>query len=49
MWGKAQSYLEASISVAPSPAAYTALGQLAERLGKAQEAGKYYQRAAALK
>lgn len=49
LWGKAQSYLDASISVNQSPAAYTALGQLAERLGKAQEAGKYYQRAAALK
>ncbi len=49
LWGKAQSYLDASISVAPGPAAYTALGQLAERLGKPQEAGKYYQRAAALK
>ncbi|BBI98601.1 heme biosynthesis protein HemY [Ferrigenium kumadai] len=49
LWGKAQSYLDASISVAPSPAAYTALGQLAERLGKPQEAGKYFQRAAALK
>lgn len=49
LWGKAQSYLDASISVNPGPAAYTALGQLAERLGKTQEAGKYYQRAAALK
>lgn len=49
LWGKAQSYLDASISVNPGTAAYTALGQLADRLGKPQEAGKYYQRAAALK
>ncbi|OGS81245.1 MAG: heme biosynthesis protein HemY [Gallionellales bacterium GWA2_55_18] len=45
LWGKAQNYLDASISVSPSHAAYTALGQLAERLGKPDEAFKYYQRA----
>ncbi|MDO8466315.1 MAG: heme biosynthesis protein HemY [Gallionella sp.] len=45
LWGKAQNYLEASISVSPSHAAYTALGQLAERMGKPDEAFKYYQRA----
>ncbi|MDD5299538.1 MAG: heme biosynthesis HemY N-terminal domain-containing protein [Gallionella sp.] len=45
LWGKAQSYLGASISVSPSHAAYTALGQLAERLGKPDDAFKYYQRA----
>ncbi|MDO8812891.1 MAG: heme biosynthesis HemY N-terminal domain-containing protein [Gallionella sp.] len=43
LWGKAQSYLDASISVSPSHAAYTALGQLAERLCKPDEAFKYYQ------
>lgn len=45
LWGKAQSYLDASISVAPSRAAYNALGQLAEKLKKSDEASKYYQRA----
>lgn len=45
LWGKAQSYLEASVSVAPSRAAYTALGQLAEKLQKPDEAFKHYQRA----
>ena len=45
LWGKAQSYLDASISVVPSRAAYTALGQLAEKLQKPDEAFKYYQRA----
>lgn len=48
LWGKAQSYLDASVSVAPSRAAYTTLGQLAEKLQKPDEAFKYYQRAMAL-
>ena len=48
LWGKAQSYLNASISLAPSHAAYTALGQLAERLGKPDEASRYYQNAMGL-
>ena len=43
LWGKAQSYLDASISLAPSKAAYTALGQLAEKLLKTADAAKYYQ------
>lgn len=45
LWGKSQSYLEASISVAPSRAAYTALAQLLEKLHKPDEAFRYYQRA----
>jgi HemY protein len=45
LWGKAQSYLDASVSVTPSHAAYTALGQLAERQGKAEEAFGYYRQA----
>lgn len=49
LWGKAQNYLEASLSVSPSYAAYQALGQLAEQSGKAGEALKYYQQANALK
>ena len=49
LWGKAQNYLDASISIAPSHAAYTALGELAERLGKPAEALKYRQQAMALK
>ena len=48
LWGKAQNYLDASISVSPSYAAYQALGQLAEQSGKADEALKYYQQAAAM-
>ncbi len=49
LWGKAQNYLDASISVSPNHAAYHALGQLAEQSGKADEALRYYQQAAALK
>lgn len=45
LWGKAQIYLEASVSLAPSRAAYTALGQLAEKLHKPDEAFTYYQKA----
>lgn len=48
LWGKAQSYLDASNSVAPSHACYTALGQLAERLGKTDQASRYRQQAMAL-
>ena len=48
LWGKAQSYLEASASVAPSRAAYTILGQLAEKLQKPDEAMGYFQKAMVL-
>ncbi|HTN94874.1 MAG TPA: heme biosynthesis HemY N-terminal domain-containing protein [Gallionella sp.] len=48
LWGKAQNYLDASISIAPSQAAYTALGKLAERLGKSDEALRCHRSAMAL-
>ena len=48
LWGKAQNYLDASLSIEPSRAAYHALAQLAERLDKADEAFKYYQKATSL-
>jgi HemY protein len=44
LWGKAQNYLEASVSVSSGQAGYAALGQLAERMGKPEEASRYYQR-----
>jgi len=44
LWGKAQSYLEASIVVAPSQEAHIALARLAERLGRAEEARKHYRK-----
>ena len=46
LWGKAKTYLDASIGIAPSAAAYTALGQLTEKLGASPFT--YYQRAAEL-
>jgi len=49
LWGKAQNYLDASISLKPTHAAYTVLGQLAERLGKLDDASGYYQSALNLK
>lgn len=42
LWGKAQNYLDASISIAPTRAAYTLLGQLAEKLDKKEAAFNYY-------
>jgi HemY protein len=41
LWGKAQSYLDASISLHPSRPAYTALAQLAEKLGQKDTAFNY--------
>ena len=38
LWGKAQSYLDASISLRPSQAAYNSLG----KLGKKEDAFNYY-------
>ncbi len=48
LWGKAQSYLDASLSVQPSREAYTTLAQLAEKQRKPDEAFKYYQLATAI-
>jgi HemY protein len=45
LWGKAQSYLDASISVEPRHDAYTWLGQLAENMGKHEQALLYFQQA----
>jgi HemY protein len=45
LWGKAQSYLDASISLAPSRAAYEASGRLAELLGKHDDASRYFKQA----
>lgn len=48
LWGKAQNYLDASLSVVPSYAAYVALGQLSKRLNKPEESVAYLQKAAQL-
>lgn len=46
LWGKAQSYLEASLAVQPSRAAHTALARLFERLGREADANRHYRAAA---
>ena len=43
LWGKAQSYLEASISVAPGSAAHRALAMLLEKRGQQAAAYQHYQ------
>jgi len=42
LWGKAQSYLEASLSVEPTYSAHLALAQLQERLGNPDAALRHY-------
>ncbi len=42
LWGKARSYLEASIGIRPTTEAYCELGRLLERLGESEEAMRIY-------
>ena len=49
LWGKAQSYLEASLSEAPSRSAHIALAQLLDRIGRPQDANQHYRASAAAK
>lgn len=46
LWGKAQSYLEAALSVEPLHAAHVELARLHERLGREAEAQRHYRDAA---
>ena len=48
LWGKARSFLEASLSFEESRAARVELAHLAERLGQADEAQRHFRRAAEL-
>jgi HemY protein len=48
LWGKAQNYLEASLSFGPSRVAHLELARLAEREGRAAEAQKHFRRAGEL-
>jgi len=43
LWGKARSYLESSIAVAPEPATYSLYGELLDRFGEREEAARAYQ------
>jgi HemY protein len=45
LWGKAQSYLEASIAVEPSHTAHLAAARLQETLGNAEAARQHYRAA----
>jgi len=42
LWGKAQSYLEASLSVRPGSAAHYALATMLESMGQQDEADRHY-------
>jgi HemY protein len=46
LWGKAQSYLEASLSEEPSRGAHVALAQLLDRIGKPEDADRHYRASA---
>ncbi|MBC7621860.1 MAG: hypothetical protein H7232_00565 [Aeromicrobium sp.] len=48
LWGKAQSYLEASIALSPSLDAHMTLARLMEQVGKPQEAMRHIKRSAEL-
>ena len=48
LWGKAQNYLEASVSFGASRAAYLDLARLAEREGRTAEAQKHFRQAGEL-
>jgi HemY protein len=48
LWGKAQSYLEASLSLEESRAAHLDLARLAEHLDRESDAQRHYRRAAEL-
>lgn len=48
LWGKAQSYFEASLSLKPSRTAHIALAQLLDRLEQGELANRHYRAAALL-
>ena len=48
LWGKAQSYIEASLALEPTHEGHMTLAALMEKLGKPQEAGRHFRRSAEL-
>lgn len=48
LWGKAQSYIEASLALEPTHDGHMTLAALMERLGKTQEATQHFRRSAEL-
>ena len=49
LWGKAQSYLEASLSEQASRSAHVALAQLFDRIGRPEDANRHYRASAEAK
>jgi HemY protein len=45
LWGKAQSYLEASVSVQPTRTAHLELARLLDRIGRESDAARHYRAA----
>jgi len=48
LWGKAQSYLEASLAARPSQAAHLALARLFDRIGRTEDANRHFRESAEL-
>ncbi len=48
LWGKAQSYIEASLALEPTHEGHMTLAALLEKLGKPQEADRHFRRSAEL-
>jgi HemY protein len=48
LWGKAQSYIEASLALEPTHDGHMTLAALMERIGKPQEAVRHFRRSAEL-
>jgi len=48
LWGKAQSYIEASLALEPTHEGHMTLAALMERIGKPQEASRHFRRSAEL-
>ncbi len=48
LWGKAQSYIEASLALEPTHDGHMTLASLMERIGKPQEAVRHFRRSAEL-
>jgi HemY protein len=46
LWGKAQSYLEASLAITPDCVAHIELARLFDHLGRAEDANRHYRAAA---
>ena len=48
LWGKAESYLDASLAISPGWEAHVELAHLAERIGRTDDANRHYRAAAEL-